>query len=229
MHSHPANVMIGNNETSSLCETRREQRDNDDDNDDDAIGPFDVLCGRDKQSFNHVGNRRFRVIINMNLQRYLDTKSRFERSEMILALVRELRGEAGMRFIKRRGCQLIELNDKLSREKVGHALRDAASQHAGTKGGSSKSSPSATKKKNSKSTDAKKQAKNQRSKMQNQPNPIQPACDDEFSLSDESMVSLLSLIDENTMQQNNHDNPIDNNFETLAAFFIAQAQDQVAV
>jgi len=95
----------------------------------DEMGPFDVMCGRDKECFNNVGNRRFRVMININLQKYMRCKSRQMRSEMILALTRELLGAEGhFRFIRKiKGeNRFIVLDFKQSRDKIGHALRDAA-------------------------------------------------------------------------------------------------------
>jgi hypothetical protein len=112
------------------------------------LQPFDVLCGRDKQCYNNIGNRRFRILINCNLPRYLECESRNKRSGIIVALTQELccvGGTCGnsssassrIRFFKRQGkkgtCDdansLIELGFKQCREKIGHALRDAASQH----------------------------------------------------------------------------------------------------
>lgn len=101
------------------------------------LGPFDVLCGRDKQSYNNVGNRRFRVMINVNLPHYLKCKTRTDRSKMILALTYDLQEiSCHFRFFKRvkgvdkeNDCfRLVELDHKQSREKIAHALRDAASQ-----------------------------------------------------------------------------------------------------
>merc|ERR1711933_63850 len=37
------------------------------------IGKKDVLCGRDKITFSHCGNKRFRVVINMHRERYQNT------------------------------------------------------------------------------------------------------------------------------------------------------------
>ena len=96
------------------------------------LGPFDVLCGRDKQSYNNVGNRRFRIMINMNLHKYMKCETRTERSNMILGLTYELQEFCGqLRFLKRvKGDNaLVQLDYKQSREKIAHALRDAASQH----------------------------------------------------------------------------------------------------
>merc|ERR1712238_395932 len=54
------------------------------------LQPFDVLCGRNKTSYNNIGNRRFRILINLNLPHYLECQSRNERSGMILSLTRDL-------------------------------------------------------------------------------------------------------------------------------------------
>jgi len=109
------------------------------------LQPFDVLCGRNKLSYNNIGNRRFRILINLNLPHYLKCQSRNERSGMILSLTRDLcccsdesqidvklpSPNSCVRFFKRQkgGSELIELDFKGCREKIGHALRDAASQH----------------------------------------------------------------------------------------------------
>lgn len=101
-----------------------------------TLGPFDVLCGRDKQSYNNVGNRRFRIMISMNLQKYMKCETRTERSKMILGLTYELRQYCGqLRFLKRvKGSNtLVQLDYKQSREKIAHALRDAASQYRAMK------------------------------------------------------------------------------------------------
>jgi hypothetical protein len=126
---------------------------------DDKIGPFDVLCGRDKSCYNNVGNRRFRVLISLNLHRYLNCESRFDRSTMILSLSQELceSGTCSVRFFKRKNnkgavtdddddsSSFIELDDKQIREKVGHALRDAASQRNSNSNSNSNSNKSKSK------------------------------------------------------------------------------------
>ena len=111
----------------------------------DGLGLFDVLCGKDKQAYSHVGNKRFRVIVNINLPRYMACKSRFEKSTMIYSLTEELRSSCGIKFMQRAKIHnkqngnddtLIELDSKKSREKVAHALRDAVIIHY--KGGKKK-------------------------------------------------------------------------------------------
>lgn len=117
------------------------------------LGPNDVLCGRDRHSFNNVGNRQFRIAISLNLPRYVACKNRTERSRAIHLLHKELLETYRLRFYKRvaaarRGGEssntntntstLIELDWKQSREKVAHALRDAASHSRSCDQGNSK-------------------------------------------------------------------------------------------
>ena len=47
------------------------------------LQPFDVLCGRDKKCYNNIGNRRFRILINSNLPRYLRCSNRKERQILL--------------------------------------------------------------------------------------------------------------------------------------------------
>jgi hypothetical protein len=93
--------------------------------DTEGLRSYDILCGRCKNSFNHVGTRRFRVTIDLNLQRYLDARSRPEKGALIVSIVRMLRN-CGARFLKKTDEGFVELNEKQAREKVGHALRDMA-------------------------------------------------------------------------------------------------------
>ena len=92
------------------------------------VGPYDVVCGRNSTAFNNVGNRRFRVTISLNLQRYMAAKTRHERGEIILSVVKLLRDDLGARFLKIKGSKLVKLNQTEAREKVAHALRDLALQ-----------------------------------------------------------------------------------------------------
>jgi hypothetical protein len=47
------------------------------------ITEFDILLGRGKTSFNHAGNRRFRKFIAMNMDAYLSSKNRFDKSMVV--------------------------------------------------------------------------------------------------------------------------------------------------
>merc|ERR1711966_371083 len=75
-------------------------------------------------------------MININLQKYMKCETRTERSRMILDLSDEFRNFCGQyHFLKwAKGGQennstLVQLDYKQSREKIAHALRDAASQY----------------------------------------------------------------------------------------------------
>jgi len=115
------------------------------------LGPFDVLCGRDRKCNSNEGNHRFRVAINESLPRYMACNSKFERSKTIGAIVKELQENplGSIRFFKRVDKSsanddnaLTELLDeKQSREKVAHALRDYAAQYQRTMARKQESTP----------------------------------------------------------------------------------------
>ncbi|CAJ1950070.1 unnamed protein product [Cylindrotheca closterium] len=94
--------------------------------------PYDVLCGRNRNSFNNIGNRRFRITISMNVEKYNAMRSRHERSKFIASLAQTMRYEVGFRFLKRKeggakNAQTVELTNYEIRAKIGHALRDLSS------------------------------------------------------------------------------------------------------
>lgn len=90
------------------------------------IMPMDVLCGRGKNSFNHVGNRKFRDIVADAIPGYVTATSRATKSEIVTNIVRKVR-ESGGRFLKRDNDRKVwyVLNYTQSKEKAGHAIRDA--------------------------------------------------------------------------------------------------------
>lgn len=104
--------------------------DNDDDDEDmyraavNSLGPYDVICGRGSLAFNNIGNRRFRILIGMNVNRYNDTEGRHRKGLFIGSLVGTFLNEIGARFFKLKQGELIELTERQIRQKVGHALRD---------------------------------------------------------------------------------------------------------
>ena len=88
---------------------------------------FDILLGRGKVAFNHHGNRRFRVFVGMHLRRYRECNSRAEKT-FVVNDVTEAIHEAGGRFLKPKDKAetiWLQVSQKIAREKVGHALRDA--------------------------------------------------------------------------------------------------------
>ena len=77
-------------------------------------------------SFNHVGNRKFRDIVAEAIPGYVTATSRATKSEIVTSIVRKVR-ESGGRFLKRDNDRKVwyVLNYTQSKEKAGHAIRDA--------------------------------------------------------------------------------------------------------
>jgi hypothetical protein len=94
------------------------------------VGPYDVLSGRDKAVFNHVGNRRFRVSLALWIPRYDEAQTKSEKAAVIGTLCHMLKNEAGIRFLKKYDGGpgeegfYMELNTTQTKKKVGHAIRD---------------------------------------------------------------------------------------------------------
>lgn len=92
-------------------------------------GEFDVICSRGKVAMNHVGNRiHFQETINNHVERYLQAKTRNERSLMIIEVVDLVRSRSPsggfVKFCDKQNCY-VEVGDARAREKVGHSLRQA--------------------------------------------------------------------------------------------------------
>ena len=96
------------------------------------------VCGRGKHSIDHVGNRRFRIIVAMNLKRYVHAKTRLEKSVVVNAIVDQIRDASpNGGFVKRdKDGTWYEIGGE-AREKVGHALRDSMTEPLRRSSGSS--------------------------------------------------------------------------------------------
>lgn len=97
-----------------------------------APRPKDVLCGKGKAVFEHVGNRRFRFVILMNIEKYHKQMTKAARSAMVKSITDQVLS-SGARFLKRSDNTDEQLDDRwfeLSREearaKVSQTMRDAA-------------------------------------------------------------------------------------------------------
>jgi hypothetical protein len=51
----------------------------------------DVLCGRNKESHRHEGNRQFRAVVHEHLEEYILRPNRLVRSQQISIIVKTLR------------------------------------------------------------------------------------------------------------------------------------------
>lgn len=90
-------------------------------------GKWDVICGRGKRSFNHFGNRRFRILVAVNLRSYVSATSQLQKAIIIKRIVDQIR-EASPNggFVERNvNGQWYEIGTERAREKVGHTLRDS--------------------------------------------------------------------------------------------------------
>ena len=107
-------------------------------------GPWTVMCGRGRDCYNNIGNRRFRILIDLNLPKYASAKTKMAKSVVVMNVVdiiRESNGGYGG-FVKRdhRTKQWCEVGDDAAREKVGQQFRAALA--AGAAGNEKSESPS---------------------------------------------------------------------------------------
>ena len=89
-------------------------------------GGHHIICGRGKQAYNSIGNRRYRLLIALHMSRYLEAHTKLDKSLVVISIVDAIRTCNGG-FVKRcnKTKRWIEIGDQSAREKVGHALRDA--------------------------------------------------------------------------------------------------------
>lgn len=91
------------------------------------LGPYDIICkSRTRKDFDHVGNRRFRVIIENHCETYNNAKTKSDKSAIVLSILRSIR-DSGGNFVQRNRrlcCWEIMPIDHV-KEKIGHALRQS--------------------------------------------------------------------------------------------------------
>jgi hypothetical protein len=88
------------------------------------ITEMDVLCGRDKITHSHVGNKRFLGLIKRHRDTYQNATSREVKTRISCDIVQMIRVGGG-RFLKcnDRTGEYEDQDDIVAREKVAHALR----------------------------------------------------------------------------------------------------------
>lgn len=117
-------------------------------------GEYDVICSRGKQYYNHIGNIRFRTMVESHVEEYCRAETKVGKGAVVMSIVDAIRraSPAGgfVRFSVKRG-RYVEIGDELvsqdsknpcidehndsntceftsnekqAREKVGHALRE---------------------------------------------------------------------------------------------------------
>jgi hypothetical protein len=95
-----------------------------------GVNPKDVLCGRDKISHAHVGNKHFRKIIESYREEYQNAGTRDKKTQITSKIIASVQAQGG-RFLKLGDVTDIweEVTEQYAREKVSHALRSAKDPH----------------------------------------------------------------------------------------------------
>lgn len=91
-------------------------------------GDDDVICGRGKKCYNHIGNERFRVRVLNMLDEYSQAKSKLDKSSVLSRVVDQVRQNSPKGgFVKQDSTtgRWFEVGDFLAREKTSQAFRDA--------------------------------------------------------------------------------------------------------
>jgi len=89
-------------------------------------GPDDVICGRGKKCYNHIGNERFRQRVLTFLEEYSNAKSKLDKSTVLSKVVDQVRQNSpNGGFVKQDPSgRWHEVGDFLAREKTSQAFRD---------------------------------------------------------------------------------------------------------
>lgn len=87
----------------------------------------DVLCGRDSNSTQHVGNRRFRSLVQSYCERYQLAQKRSEKTQITREVINIIHGDGGrfLRFDEKLGCWVQVEKMAYIHDKVSHALRSS--------------------------------------------------------------------------------------------------------
>jgi hypothetical protein len=85
---------------------------------------YSVICGRGKENFNHIGNRRFRILTSMSMERYSRTDNNKATKSAIVSEIVAIVRQAGGNFCKYKTGEWYEVGDYYAREKVSSLLRD---------------------------------------------------------------------------------------------------------
>ena len=90
-------------------------------------GEFDVVCGRGKRAYNHIGNENFRIKVASMLEDYSKAKTKVDKSHVLNDVVAQIRSASpGGGFVKQdpKSGRWFEVGDFLAREKTSQAFRD---------------------------------------------------------------------------------------------------------
>lgn len=87
---------------------------------------YTVLCGRNRECFESVGNQRFRVMCNAYMQDYLGATGKLEKSRIVTKIMRTIRQYSPVGgFVSYENGRYFEVSQRTAREKVGSFFRDS--------------------------------------------------------------------------------------------------------
>jgi hypothetical protein len=91
-----------------------------------------VLCGSrgSRETYRHSGNERFRITVELRLERYRKASSRMEKTHIVKEIVDAVRRSGGSFVRQEEDGMSFDIGGLKSREKAGHALRGALVRHA---------------------------------------------------------------------------------------------------
>lgn len=100
----------------------------------DELRDQDVVCGKDKLSHSHVGNRQFRKIIHSYSWNYQNASRRDEKTRITSEIIGMITREGG-RFVKldESSGTWVEIDAAATHDKVSHSLRSARNPQRATK------------------------------------------------------------------------------------------------
>jgi hypothetical protein len=82
-----------------------------------------VICGRGKDSYNHAGNHRFRMVASMFVKRYSQANAKTDKSVIVSDIVTMIHQAGGM-FCKHEKGSWFKVGNHTAREKTSALLRD---------------------------------------------------------------------------------------------------------
>ena len=179
---------------------------------------YDILLGKEKNIFNHSGNRRFRTMINNQLETYIAAPTKSSKSKLIRQVHADMQ-KSGYRFLRRNSTTGIwyEIEKHEAREKVSHALRDRVREqqkptakrrrknYVQTKPSSSTSVvPSKVISLESEKQEDSKPGKKQKHQQQQEPLNIPTLCNDDLTL---NQLFPRSFFDVATLSTDDNDIP----------------------
>jgi hypothetical protein len=104
--------------SAAVSKTKRSQL-----GDDFTPSRFSVICGRGKDSYDHVGNHHFRELASMFVARYSRANSKADKSEIVSDMIGIIHQADGI-FCKFEKGAWFKVGDHYAREKAGALLRD---------------------------------------------------------------------------------------------------------